>query len=280
MPHTFEFRGLRCFASQKEATTWCYLPLQAGVQHDVDGRPLIAVIDVAGAAYLLFTATWPASQEDLGALRREIAARESLPRDEALFLVFAPITSPRCDVLMGDGRSYETVASSSTAGFAPYDATFNLHLQGERLAHAKAALHGESGRMAVEYSARLQTAVAARVDFYANRVDLAAAIQGVQDRAALRQALDRAIADGRARVVIDSPNPDASHLASELYDRVLDRASDQLPRLMRAGMPDQWHVSAAMEQEIGLPICAFFDLAMLRAAKTVESDLGGHHAAN
>ena len=271
MPDTFDFRGLRCFASAKDATTWHFLPRQADVQRGTDGRPLLTLVDMGSVAYLLFTASWGVSHEDVQDLRAEIASRIPGARADRLMLAFAPVASVRCDVMMGDGRgSFEAVASNATSGYPPFDATFNLYLQGERLAHAKAALRGEPGRLAVEYSAELRTPVSARAHLTAHGPALLRAVAGANDHAALRQALDRAVQAGLARVVVDAPDPAAATLAAELYDRVLDRAAQMLPRLMRQGAPDDVRLAVELEQETGQPTCAFADLGTLLAAETMN----------
>lgn len=272
MPDAFDFRGLRCFASAEDASTWHFLPRHADVQRGNDARPLLTLLDMGATAYLLFTATWGASREDLGALRAEIAARVPGVRKDRLILAFAPIASARCDVMMGDGAGpLETVASSSTSGFPPYDAAFNLYLQGDRIAHAKAALHGEAARLAVEYSAQLRTPVSARAHLTANGPALLAAVAAAApDRAALRAALDRAVHAGTARVVIDAPEPGAGTLAAELYDRVLDRATELLPRLMQQGAPDELRLSAEVRHEIGQATSAFADVGTLLAAEMMN----------
>jgi hypothetical protein len=271
MPDTFDFHDLRCFASAKDASTWHFMPRHPDVQRGNDGRALLTLIDMGATAYLLFTATWGASQQDLQDLRREIASRTPGVRAERVELAFAPVASVHCNVLMGDGRgSFDNVASSKTSGYPPYDAAFNVYLQGERLAHAKAALQGEAGRLALEYCAELRTPVSARAQLTAHGPALVAALAGAADRAALRQALDRAVESGIARVVIDGADPGAATLAAELYDRVLDRAAEMLPRLMRQGVPDEVRLAVALEQEIGQATSAFADVGTLLAAVTMN----------
>ncbi|HSN20182.1 MAG TPA: hypothetical protein VLS49_05870 [Usitatibacter sp.] len=281
MGTSFDFRSLRCFPSARDAATWHFLPRYPDVQRATDGRPLVTLVDLGPTAYLVFTATWAASREDLQALREEIVARNPAMRAQPLVLAFAPVASPRCSVLVGDGRgSFEILASSATSGMPPYDAAFNLHLQGERLAHAKAALHGEPGRLGVEYAAQLRVPVSAKAEFRANGADILAAVDAAQGRDALRQALERAVDEGRARVVVDAPDPDASELATELYDRVLDRAAELLPRMLRQAPPGDVRVTAEIEREIGQPTSAFTDLGRLLATETTQSDIGGQHAAD
>jgi hypothetical protein len=281
MDQPFDFRGMRCFASG-EPGTWRFLPRRPDVQRGEDGRPLLSLIDLGPEAYLTFTATWSASTADLKALREEIAARRA-PSGAQVTLAYAPLASPRCDVLAGDGAgSLNAIASSPTSGFPPYDAVFNVHLAGERLTQARRALHGEQGFLAIEYSAKLRMPVKASALMTAPGARLAAWLeaQGVDDRVSLRDALERAIDTGLARVVIEAPDSGADVLASELFDRVLDRAADLLLPLLRQPPSSEVQVSVALERETGQPTSAFADLGALIPAETTLSPLGGHDAAD
>jgi len=281
MVASFDFRGVRCFASANNMQTWYFLPRHPDVQRGANGQPMFSLIDMGSTAYLLFTATWSATREDLEMLRHEIVARYPATRADSLVLTFAPIASPRCDVLMGDSQaSFEVFASSATSGFPPYDAAFNLQLQGAHVAQAKAALRGELGYLAIEYTAQLRMPALAKASFSTNAADLFDAVQGESSEDILRDALERAIEDGLARVVIDVPYPEASHLAGELYDHVLDRAAKLLPNLLRQGGAGELHVSAELEREIVQPARVFADVGTLFAAETMEANIGGYNAAD
>jgi hypothetical protein len=279
MQASFDFRGLRCFASPNDAGMWRYLPRRPDLQRGADGRPLLTMIDMGTAGYLLFTARWAAPPEDLEALRRELAAREGPGRAT---LSFAPVSSLRCNALIGDGSgAYRTVATSGTSGIPPYDAAFNLFLEDDRLAHAKAALRGERGYLGIEYLADLRMPVSAKATFHARAMDLLAALQGSgADASRLRELLERAVQTGAAVVTIDAPDPHASELAAELYDRVLARAAELLPPLLRQGAPGDIDITAALDKEVPQPTCAFADVGALISARALESDIGGQDAAD
>lgn len=281
MDASFDFRSLRCFASTADAQAWSYLPRRPDVQRAPDGRPLLTLIDMGVEGYLVFTATWAARADDVAALRDEIARRE--PSRGSVTLSFAMLSSPRCDVLMGDGRgTQQPVASNGTSGFPPYDAAFNLHLKGERLEHARAALRGESGRLGLEYGGLLQVPVRAKALLRAASASFARFMgaQDVHDRATAREALERAVDAGIARVTIDAPDAGAGALASELYDRVLDRAAELVPRVMQQLAAPDFQVSVELEQATAQPTSAFADIGTLVQAETTATPTGGHDAAD
>ena len=282
MQSTFDFRGLRCFASPRDPGACRYLPRRPDLQRGPDGRPLVTLIDMGTSGYLLFTARWAAPPEDLEALRRELAAREGRMEPGRAVVSFAPVSSLRCDALMGDGSgAYDTVATSATSGMPPYDAAFNLFLQDERLARAKAALRGERGYLGIEYVADVHVPVNATAKFRARAADLLASLRaGGLDASRLREVLEHAVRSGTATVTIDAPDPHASELAAELYDRVLARAAELLPPLLEQGAPGDFDISAALDKEARLPTSAFADVGALVSAEAMESDIGGQDAAD
>jgi hypothetical protein len=281
MDNSSEFRGLRFFPSATEEA-WYFLPRRPDVQRGADGRPLLTLVDMGAEAYVLFTATWAAPAGDLQALREEIGRR--YPRaGNPVTVGYAPIASARCDALIADGHgTFQAVASSATSGYPPYDAAFNIHLRGDRLEHAKAALHGESGHLAVEYGGQLGLRTGARATLRASAAPLAAWLQAqdARDRASLREALERAIRAGIARVVIEAPDPAAGMLAAELYERVLDRATDLITALPRQPSMGDLQVSAELERDTPQPTSAFADIGALVQAEATATPTGGDDAAD
>lgn len=282
MPSSFEFRGLRCFESSTEPGAWCFLPKRPRVQLDAAMRPMVSMVDLGASAYLLFTASWDASPRELDALRQEIAARTGEPDAGRIRLAFAPIGAPRCNALVGDGSgTFRILASNATSGFPPYDAVFNLQLQDERLAQARAGLRGEPGFLGIEYVAALRNRVKGRATLDTPTGDL---LPWLRSRGAnpanMRALVEKAVEAGVAAVVIDVPAPHESELAPALYERVLSRAAELLPRWVAQGGPADVEVAVVLEQELSDPIRAFADVATLVAAPPLEYLIGGQDAAD
>lgn len=282
MATSFDFRALRCFTPPDDAAPWSYVPREPDLQRASDGRPLVTLIELGASGYVLFNARWGASAEDLEALRAEIARRTREGDPARIRLAFAALASPRCHALVGDGHgAFRTVAASTTSGLPPYDAVFNLFLQDDALAQAKAALRGERGCLAIEYVADLQWPVRAKASFHARREELAAWLASRGAGAdGLAEVLERAVESGAARVVIDAADPQAIELAPELHDNVLSRVAELLPRLMNQGAPGEVDVAVALEQVVSVPTRAFTDVGALVSAHTTGSLTGGQHVAN
>jgi hypothetical protein len=279
---SFEVGDLRCFASPSDTTLYSFLPKTPGLARDPEGRPALTLIEAGSSGYLLLTATWGATDRDLTALRRELAHRTDQPDDSRIRLSFASLTPPRCTAHLGDGSgAFQTLATRATSGVPPYDATFHLPLRDERLAHAKAALRGEPGFLGLEYLADLRLPVRGTATFQSLAGDLlpwlGSRAGGARD---LRPLLDEAVAEGLAAVAVEGPDPQPSPLAGELYDRVLARAAELLPRWLEQRGAGTLHVAVTLEQSVREPVRAFSDVGVIVSSEPVRSATGGHDAAN
>jgi hypothetical protein len=277
MASSFDFRGLHCFAPATEEGAWSFLPAAPDLQRGGDGQPMFTLVDLGPSAYLLFTASWGAPADDVQALREEIAARQRGRDADPVRLAYAPLAATQCNVLVGDGSGgFSAVATSATSCMPPYDAVFNLFLQEDRLAHARAGLRGERGHLAIEYLAQLRMPVSARATFRATAERLAPFLRA-RDGAEgdLERQLEQAIASGAATIVVDAPNPCASALALDLYHRVLARAAERV-----ADASGDLQITVTLEQEVSVPTRAFADVGTLVSAEAQGSLIGGHHAAD
>jgi len=282
MQSGFEFRGLHCLPSPTEAQAYWFWPKQPDLRRDPTGRPMLTMVDLGASGYLVFTATWDASASHVEALRRELAMRHHEPDVGRIRLSFAPMASPRCHALIGDGGgSFQAVATSTTSGVPPYDAAFNLFLQNERLTQAKAGLRGERGFLGIEYLAELLMPVGAKAAFHALAGDLLPWLRshatGSQD---IPRLLEQAVECGLAAVTIDVPDHQAGQLAGELYDRVLAEAGRVLPRWLEQAGPGDIHVAVTLDRNASEPVRAFTDVAGLVSTESVRFVTGGRDAAD
>jgi hypothetical protein len=282
MRSSFDLRGLHCFASPTEAHSYYFWPKHPNLQRDANHRPMFTMVDLGVSGYLLFTATWAASESDLDTLRSELAIRNHEPDVDSIRLAFAPVTSPQCNALMGDGSgAFQTVATNKTSGVPPYDAVFNLFLQDERLMQAKAGLRGERGFLGIEYLADLLVPISAKAIFRSVASDLVPWLRsqstGSDDIAHL---LEQAVERGLAAVTIEVPDQQASGLAIELYNRVLAQAARVLPRWLEQDGQGDIHVAVTLERNGIEPIRAFADIAGIVSTESVRRVTGGQDAAN
>ncbi len=276
----FEFRGLRCFPSPADPHTYHFLPARPDLRRDPDGVPLTTMVDAEAAGYLMLSAVWEASADDVEALRHELAARTQQSNVAQLRLSFAPVASVRCNALIGDGHgTFQTAASSSTSGIPPYDAVFSLFLQDEHLANAKAALRGERGFLSVEYLADLRVPVSATATLDARAADLMPWIaeRGANDVVGL---LEEAVERGLAVVTVDVPDSHAGQLTATLYERVLARTTEMMRGWATKRIPDHIHIAVRLDEHADEPVRAIADVGLIVSRRNVRTVKGGQDAAD
>lgn len=276
MPSSFEFRALRCVQSPRDPHAWTYLPLRADVQRNADGAPVLSLVEAGLSGYLLFAAVWAAPGDDLEALRREIAVRIGEPEPYRVHMSFTPITAPRCNALVGDGSgAFQVLSTSTTSGFAPYNAAFNLPLRDAALAGAKAGLRGQSGFLAIEYLAEVPVAVSARAVFHSHAARLFPWIRShTTGDGDLRHLLDEAVERGLATVIVDAPDDHLGQATIGLYERVMDEAARTLPRWLAQDASGAIGITAAADQQINEPIRVFADIGAIVVAESARAISG------
>jgi hypothetical protein len=280
MSAELEFRGLRYRTAPGDGNSWFYLPGQPDVRRNASGTPQITVTDLGDEGYLVFVATWGGDAGDLEALREQIAG--SLGKAPAqVVLAFAPISSPRCEALVGDGLGeYRTAATSATSGVPPYDAVFAVTLRAEQLASARAGLEGRSAFLALQYEAALLSTVTGSAILTASLRPLRSFLAsrgGEHDALAL---LNEAVTRGLAEVTIDAPGPSTGLLTTTLYDRVLAEAARTLPNWLDRDAPEDLRVSVTLTQQVEEPVRAFSDIGSIVAGASTSAAPGGGHASD
>jgi hypothetical protein len=269
MRSSFRFRDLFCFVDPDDARRYYILPSTPDVRRGADERPMITMVDVAGSGYVMFTATWAARPATVDALRREIAAGQPGADANGITLAFAPLASLQCHTVAGDRTgSFQTIATSATSGVPPYDALFNLAVQGERLTQVRRALSGERGLLGIEYVADVLVRSTSTATFRAPASELLPWLRSGR-AASLRALLELAIASGLATVTVD-PADHAGAAAAALVERVLDDAAQRAPRWLADAASGDIEVSVTLERDGPEPVRAFADIGGLIADRAVR----------
>jgi hypothetical protein len=262
-----ETRGIRYAPSAQDPAVWEYLPRTPMLRRGPDGSPLLTLIGQGTSGFLLVTVTWGAPDSDIAAVRSDIAAQISAASPDLVRLAFAPLTAPRCTALIGDGAGgFESVATSSTSGTPPYDALFNVALQDEQLAAARAAIDGGPGRLAVEYEALALLPASATATFTASGPALGDRIAVQGDRRGVIDLLDTAVQEGAATVRLEQSGDDVGSLPAETYARLLEEAARALTR-DRPGGPGDVVVTVSLDRPVLRPVRAFADIGTVLAAE-------------
>jgi hypothetical protein len=272
MEASFTFLDLRCFADPTDARHYYFLPTTPDLQRDADLRPMITMIDVGSSGYVMFTATWAARPESVTALTREIAAGHQDPDATRIRVSFAPITSPQCHVLLGDGRGVlQTIATSATSRMPPFDALFNLPVQNERLDQVRAAVRGEPGFLAIEYVADLRVPSTGTATFRADAGELISWLRSERHSGkSLRALLEEAVEASLATVAVNVSERTGGDVAVELFDRVLNQVAEVAPRWIAEGGSGAIEVAASIERGSREPIRALADIGRIVASGSLR----------
>lgn len=267
MPRAFTFADLRCFADPSDARSYYFLPTSPRLQRDPKGVPILSLLDVGSSGYLMFTATWTAADSSVETLRQYIAHGSRQPDASGIRLAFAPLSSVECHALLGDGRgSFQTIATSTTSGMPPYDAVFALTVAGERLAAARAAMRGEHGFLAIEYTAALLVPSTSSAIF---RSADQALLPWLRERrasgVAMRAQLEEAVEAGLATVTVEAVGQPGDEVVTELFDRVLSQAAQMAPRWIAESGYGDIVVHVAVDRDVREPVRVLADVGGILA---------------
>jgi hypothetical protein len=269
IPYSFEFEGLLCFAQQSSKYSYYYLPLQADLNRDSNGRPMFSLIAFGASGYLMCTAVWRAADRALESLRNEIARRNNFGDPSTIELAFAPVHVARCDLLMGySSGEFQTIATNSTSGTPPYSAVFSVNLTEEQFASAAAAVNGQAGYLAIEYDASLITPVTASGRLVPKSVKFVPWLREYLSlgQAGLRSAIEEAVEEGLAAIHVCLPEDKSEMLVTALYDRLLTRATELLPELIEGSDKYTYadlEVEVTLVQDISQPLRPRTDMSQL-----------------
>jgi hypothetical protein len=253
--------------SPDDPYAWYFLPAHADLERDPSGRPMLTMVDLGTSGTLMFTARWASGPGELDALRAEIAARTGADKGE-IKLSFAPIQSPRCEVLIREGAGGERVlATSSTSGYPPYHALFNLQLVGDDLATAKAAVSGRRGLLALTYAADLAGSRTVRARFRSRASDLLPWLRSRGDETDLRGLLEEAIRAGRAEILFRQGAESELNASSDLYDQVLSKVVDVLPRWLAAYETGDMSVDLEIDVRVSDQVKASADIGEIAGGR-------------
>ncbi|AOY59975.1 hypothetical protein [Desulfococcus multivorans] len=267
--NSFTVKDLLCFPNLSAPLSYYFVPLHADLDRSETGTPLWNLISLGQTGYLMLTAAWRASEQSLAALRTEIARQEAIADPTTLRLAPAPAQVARCNLLLGDGAGqFQVIATSATSGIAPYSALFNLFLTEEQFAAVAAALTGNPRRLAVEYDVALAAPVTGSARFIPLSSQLLPRLAEYLDSGppGFRLALQAAVEEGLAMIDMDLPEQASEGLVNDLYNRVLARAAERLPRLIRTRHGDsltEFQVMVSLTTDAFQPFHPRVDLASL-----------------
>lgn len=270
----FTLPGLYCFASATDRHAWHYVPTQAQVQRNELGVPMVSLVETSVGVFLSFSALW---QADLDALRDAINLHLS-PDGTPVRISFAPIEEPQCNVLLGNGDgTFKLLSSSTTSGYPPYQALFNLTLEPDALRPVHLGLDGRPGWLAVEYRAALPGVQRLRARLHFNAEDF---LPWLRDRlpkgAASPELIKEAVDLGLVEMAMAMDGAEAADLPPAYRAALLEAIASVLPGTVVQGSGD---IEVELDYPTSEDVSAFADLGVL-VAEASHNRIGGRHAAD
>ena len=263
---SFEFNGLRCYPNRLESLSYHYIPGDVQPQRSASDRPMVNLIAAGSTGFLQLTTVWDVSPETLEALRNEIAIREGLAETATVKIAFAPVDVKGCSLFLGDGSGeFGEIARSSTSGMPPYSALFNITLNEEQIANASKSLNGHAGFLAIRYDVMLHAPVEVSGRLSG---DVTALLQWLLEHPGfsdedLRARIGAAIEQGLVTVEVIAPSGAPAELVARVRDRLLERATEVLPRQVDNPVVDAGfaELSVSLTEEINLLLEPAADVA-------------------
>lgn len=146
---SFSINGVQFFASSEQPGTLFYVPNPVP-ELGPTGQPAVTVVRTPQNVMLQVGARFTVPDSELAALKAQIAAAR---KSASIELQPAPLDVSGAALLLKDERgTLETLATSATSRFVPFNAVFSVSLDPARGSQAISAVNGQRGILFVEYS--------------------------------------------------------------------------------------------------------------------------------
>src|SRR5262249_7875715 len=150
-------------------------------------------------------ANWKSTPAQLEALRTELARRHPEIDPSAIRLSSGASSVQRVTLALGDGTgSFEPLQSSSSSGFPPYSAIFNVQLNKDQKERAAAALNGRSGFLQVTYLVTVPSLVSAAATITGDVQKDLASLDANATLEDCRVRIQEALISGRLKMQVDA----------------------------------------------------------------------------
>ena len=223
-----EFQHILYRQSENEPGTFYFIPGDPGPELTPSGAPAASMILSDSAGILQLGVHWDVTPDQMKALqehlRRQFPELSSSPqlRMEAL-----SVEAVKLALTMPDGTSTE-LATTSSSGYLPFTALFNLTLDGARYTQTRLAITGQPKVLKVSYEVSGQShlvctaAVSGDVRQDLEQLDVGADID------ACRARIESALSDGRIQLATSGDD-----VSETLRARTINAAKDQAANVLQ-----------------------------------------------
>lgn len=268
-----ELAGVRYYRSESDPETFVMLPDAPVPQRDPRGRPALTLwVDRAGAR-LQLGCRWEVGAERLAALKRELLRLHPELSPPLLRLQPASLGAVCAELALGDGVAEAApVASTSSSGFTPYAAVFNVMLDDAQREQALAALHGRANFMTLTYRGALAGNVTATVTIDGDVAeDLEELPPNPGAEACLAQ-VAAALEAGRLTMARSGDTGTPEELWRRAEEQAMTRAATELRRLyigaqgpargaVKRSAEARLHAEVSQSETVELPLVGRADVA-------------------
>jgi hypothetical protein len=226
-----QFQGVEYRQNADDPAIFFYTPGSPSPELTPAGVPAATLVGTGDGGFLQLGVHWALTQNQLQDLQQYLLRQ--FPD-----LASAPILSPEhvsVDgvklVLQMPDRSNSVLATSTSAGYPPFTAVFNLALDAAQFAQASSALSGRENVLKVQYEISGQSAVTCTA---AISGDVRQDVQELDpaDVDACRARIESALSDGRLKLEVAGDDVFAG-----LRDKTIKRAKDLAGKILQRMLP-------------------------------------------
>ncbi len=260
----FEVQGLHCFQSSDDPSMFFYVPANPGPEVDSQNRPTLLMFVSGTGAMLQLGSNWKAEGSQLEALRSELAKRHPEIDPSAIRLSTGASSVQKVTLALGNGQgSFDTLQSSTSSGFPPYSAIFNVRLTNEQKNRAVAALNGRSGFLKITYLVTVPEFLSVDVTIRGDVKDQLAALDSSATLADCRESVEAALADGRLTLEAADHGPVSDEMRRKAKRLATDKAAGALLQMI--------HVDPSPPADTQLEVkAALTDTAMISEERSTD----------
>ncbi|HEY6351076.1 MAG TPA: hypothetical protein VI636_16860 [Candidatus Angelobacter sp.] len=229
-----QFQDVEYRQDSHDPATFFYTPGQPSPEFTPAGIPAASLVSAGNGGFFSLGVHWDLAQSQLQALQQYL--RRQFPD-----LATAPVLRPEqvsVDavklVLQMPDRSNSVLATTTSAGYPPFSAIFNVALDAARLAQVTMPLSGRENVLTVQYEISGQSAVSCTATISGDvRPDVQQLDPG-SDVDACRSQIESAITDGRIQLTVSGDG-----VSAELRDSTIASAKDQAAKTLQRMLPGE-----------------------------------------
>lgn len=159
----FDFRGVHCYRSEDDPTTFFYVPGDPEPEAGPEGRPQVSLLASDKGAILQLGARWTVGEPLLAELGQHLAAAAGVSPD-AVNLRPAPVSVEGVALTLADeSGGHRELKTAEASGAPPFNVIFSVQLTAAQKERVISAFNGREGLLALRYRGSLSEPVVAEM---------------------------------------------------------------------------------------------------------------------